>query len=247
MSVDYDRDAGEYAQHRGTQPGVVAALIGVAAGRVLEVGCGTGNYLTALSAETGAELYGVDPSEAMLAHAGSRVPGAHLRQAAAECLPFPDTTFDMVYSVDVIHHVTDIPAHFGEVSRVLRPGGRFCIVTDSEQDIRARRPLSNYFPETIPIELRRYPSIGRLHNELSASGLRVRPVGHARRTYRLASAEAFRDRAFSSLHLLPEDVFRRRLAGLESALAAGDIEACSVYTLVWAQKPSDGYRAMATH
>jgi len=240
MSVDYDRDAGEYAQHRGTQPGVIAALVEVAAGQVLEVGCGTGNYLAALTAETEADLYGVDPSEAMLSHAASRVPSARLTRAAAECLPHPDSTFDLVYSVDVIHHVTDIPGHFREVSRVLRAGGRLCIVTDSEQDIRARRPLSNYFPETIPIELMRYPSIGRLHDELDASGLKVMPVGHARRTYRLASAEAFRDRAFSSLHLLPEEVFRRRLAGLESALSAGDIEACSVYTLVWAQKPHDG-------
>lgn len=47
-----------------------------------------------------------------------------LRQADAEKLPFPDNSFDLVYSWGVLHHTPDTPAAFREVLRVLKPGGR---------------------------------------------------------------------------------------------------------------------------
>src|SRR3712207_7697189 len=43
------------------------------------------------------------------------------RSGRAEGLPVPDASFDLVYSVDVIHHVGDRPAAFREAARVLRP------------------------------------------------------------------------------------------------------------------------------
>ena len=52
---DYQRQAASYARHRGVNPAVLAALgdrLGATA-RVLEVGCGTGNYIGALVAGTG--------------------------------------------------------------------------------------------------------------------------------------------------------------------------------------------------
>lgn len=236
MAVDYDQDAEEYARHRGTHPGVVAALAGAVDGAVLEVGCGTGNYLAALRTMTDAAFHGVEPSPAMLAKARARLPDQHLVRASAEAMPFADATFGLVYSVDVIHHVADIPCHMAEAARVLRPGGRLCVVTDSADDIRAREPLSRYFPETVDIELARYPSVASLHDAMAAAGLSVLPTTQVRRTYRLTSAQAFRDRAFSSLHLLPDDVFRRRVGEMEAALALGPIPALSLYTLLWARR-----------
>ena len=49
---------------------------------------------------------------------------------------------------------------------MLKPGGLLCTVTDSEIDIEARRPLSSHFPETIPIERARYPTVATLWDEL---------------------------------------------------------------------------------
>jgi SAM-dependent methyltransferase len=40
-------------------------------------------------------------------------------------LPFKDKSFDIVFAIDVIHHVTDLHEMFAEVNRVLRPGGVF--------------------------------------------------------------------------------------------------------------------------
>jgi SAM-dependent methyltransferase len=47
------------------------------------------------------------------------------RVADAERIPYPDNTFDLVVGHAVLHHIPDVPAAFGEVLRVLKPGGRF--------------------------------------------------------------------------------------------------------------------------
>jgi SAM-dependent methyltransferase len=47
------------------------------------------------------------------------------RVADAERIPYPDNSFDLVVGHAVLHHIPDVPAAFGEVLRVLKPGGRF--------------------------------------------------------------------------------------------------------------------------
>ncbi|MER3438994.1 MAG: hypothetical protein C4346_16180 [Chloroflexota bacterium] len=49
----------------------------------------------------------------------------------AEVLPFKAQSFDLVFSVDVVHHISDRLAAFREARRVLRPRGWCCTVTDS--------------------------------------------------------------------------------------------------------------------
>ncbi|MGB9198057.1 MAG: class I SAM-dependent methyltransferase [Terriglobales bacterium] len=94
--------------------------------RVLEVGVGMGaDYLEWLKA--GAEATGVDLSSASLTRAQQRCElagyAADLHQADAEHLPFPDNTFDIVYSYGVMHHSPDPAQCIREARRVLRPGG----------------------------------------------------------------------------------------------------------------------------
>ena len=105
-------------------------------------------------------------------------------------------------STDVIHHVRDRDAYFREASRVLRPGGRIVTVTDSHDDIRQRRPLSSHFPETVAIEYRRYPSVTILLREMAAAGFEEPVVTGVSRSYNLTDIQPYRDRAFSSLHLI---------------------------------------------
>jgi len=67
--------------------------------RVLDVGCGTGALTSVLAEIVGAELVaGVDPSEPFVERARERVPGADLRVAPAEALPFEDDTFDVAFA-----------------------------------------------------------------------------------------------------------------------------------------------------
>jgi ubiquinone/menaquinone biosynthesis C-methylase UbiE len=240
-SLDYDELAGAYAQHRRTHPGVVADLLQTAApgpgSRVLEVGCGTGNYLAAIERASGCEAWGVDPSAEMLAGARRQGLPLQLEQGRAEALPLPDGAFDLLFTVDVFHHVGDRAAFFGEAARVLKPGGLFCTVTDSEIDIERRRPLSSHFPETMPIERARYPTVATLWDELRAARFNAIDVHSACIEYDLTDIQPYRDRALSSLHLISEDAWRDGVARLEQELALGPIRGRSLDTLIWATAP----------
>ena len=53
---------------------------------------------------------------------------AEVRTADAESLPFEDSSFDRVYSWGVLHHTPDTRKAIGEAIRVLKPGGRACVM-----------------------------------------------------------------------------------------------------------------------
>jgi ubiquinone/menaquinone biosynthesis C-methylase UbiE len=239
-NVDYEKSAGDYAAHRQVHRGVLRMLcergrLGPAS-IVLEVGCGTGNYARALVEQLHCWVCGLDPSAAMLAHAQAESRSVAWLLARAEEIGFPANCFDLVFSVDVIHHVADRVAFYAGAARVLQPGGRICTVTDSADIIRRREILSGYFPETIETELNRYPRISQLEAWMHAAGLAGIETVRVEEAYEVASAQPFRDRAFSSLHLIPEEAWQCGLARLERDLARGPVQGVSRYACVWGHK-----------
>jgi SAM-dependent methyltransferase len=101
--------------------------------RVLDVGCGLGGK-TAWYAEAGARrVHGVDLAwehvrqAARFAAARGVAGRVDLVRADAMRLPFPDAAFDVVTANDSMEHFADPAAALGELSRVLRPGGRLCL------------------------------------------------------------------------------------------------------------------------
>ena len=99
---------------------------------VLDIGC-AGGFMAEALARRDARVTGIDP-------AGEAI-GAARRHAAAEGLqirydtgvgedlPYPDKSFDIVVTVDVLEHVQDLGKVLSETFRVLRPGGRFLFDT----------------------------------------------------------------------------------------------------------------------
>lgn len=239
-TLNYDELAADYARHRRVHPGVLGALAkGIGPNsNALEIGCGSGNYAIALRELTGCRATGVDPSSGMLAKARARSDEIEWREGAAEETGLPSGQFDLVYLIDVIHHVRDRDAFAREAWRVLTPGGRLCIATDSAEDIARRRPLSSHFPETVAYELARYPAIRTITEELASAGFDIH-VDHVEFEYELTDATPYRDRAFSSLHLISPEALARGLARMDDDLARGPIPALSLYTLVWGVKRAD--------
>ncbi len=94
--------------------------------RVLEIGVGAATDFVNW-ARHGAQLSGVDLTQAAIELARERLDleglGADLRVADAENLPFPDSTFDIVYSHGVLHHTPDTEKSIAEVHRILKPNG----------------------------------------------------------------------------------------------------------------------------
>ena len=103
---------------------------GLCAGmRVADIGTGTGLLAREALAIVGSSglVVGVDPSEGMLEHARNSL-GITTHVARAETLPLPDGAFDFVSMGYALRHVSDLNAAFGEFARVLRPGGRVCLL-----------------------------------------------------------------------------------------------------------------------
>jgi len=102
-----------------------ADLAGVRPGqRVLDVGCGPGALTAELVSRVGPDaVSAVEPSAPFAAAARERLPGADIRQSAAEQLPFPDDAFDAAVAQLVVHFMTDPVAGLREMGRVTRPGG----------------------------------------------------------------------------------------------------------------------------
>jgi len=96
--------------------------------RVLELACGSGLGLGLIS-RSAARLVGADISPALLraaqAHYRSRVP---LVRLSAESLPFPDGAFDVVLCFEASYYVPRMDLAFGEIARVVAPGGTAAFV-----------------------------------------------------------------------------------------------------------------------
>jgi len=98
--------------------------------RVLDCGCGAGEYVRALLAR-GADAYGVEFDEVKLASAAARDGelAARLSVGDLEALAFPDESFDAALLNEVLEHIPDDGAALAEVCRVLRPGGRLILLS----------------------------------------------------------------------------------------------------------------------
>jgi ubiquinone/menaquinone biosynthesis C-methylase UbiE len=129
LKAYYQEIAPDYARLRRIHPEVFRHLIATgpisADSRVLEIGCGTGNYICALRESVGCHCWGIDASEEMLAQALRRSIAVQFSLGRAENLGFQEKSFDLLFSVDVIHHVANRAQFFREAWRVLRPDGRF--------------------------------------------------------------------------------------------------------------------------
>ena len=96
--------------------------------RLLDIGCGTGMAVQ-LAAKLGAEVSGLDASEAELVIARERVPNGDFRCGEMEELPYADASFDVVTAFNSLQFADDPRQALLEARRVARPGGYVAMVT----------------------------------------------------------------------------------------------------------------------
>lgn len=111
--------------------GRLVRATGLATGRALEFGCGVGRWVDLIN-ENSLQFVGADISEKMLSYARDAHPASEFQLIDGVSLPFPDESFDLIYSVTVIHHnpFDRQDRILAEMKRVLRPGGYMIMLED---------------------------------------------------------------------------------------------------------------------
>jgi len=149
------------------------ATAGVANGRLLDCGCGTGANLELLSRF--GRAYGFDLTRSGL-EAGRARGRTRLARASVAAVPFSDNTFDLVTSFDVLYALeSDIEGKaVAEMYRVLKPGGHLIVNVAAMESLRGNHSVLSH-------EARRY-SRASLTSLLTSAGFSI-----ARITYTNAS------------------------------------------------------------
>jgi demethylmenaquinone methyltransferase / 2-methoxy-6-polyprenyl-1,4-benzoquinol methylase len=152
---DYDRvesamsvgSGGRYRRQALLRAGLIRGM------QMLDVGTGTGlvaKQASRIVGETGS-VTGVDPGIGMLA-AGALPSRIRAVAGMGERLPFKSAQFDFLSMGYALRHVADIGALFAEFHRVLKPGGRLCVLEITRPSGRmARAALKLYMRTLVPM------------------------------------------------------------------------------------------------
>lgn len=169
--------------------------------RVLDVGCGRGEYLCALL-NTTPNAIGIETAtdklhDCLLSHPDLR---NKVFPVSAEAMPFPADDFDVVIINEVLEHIPDQDAALREIHRVLKPGGRFILFCPNRifpfethglmvrGKLRMWVPALHYLPASLarslriePVARNYWPSeVGRL---LRQHGFQVREQSFVQQTF----------------------------------------------------------------
>ncbi len=126
----------------------VFARVGIRSGmKYLDAGCGAG-MATQIAAALGAEIFGLDAADPLLAVARRRVPTGDYRVGELEQLPFEDDTFDLVTGFNSFQYAANPKAALSEAKRVASLGSPVVIMTWGKPEgmeaaslVAALRPL----------------------------------------------------------------------------------------------------------
>jgi len=228
-TLNYDHIADDYNQrYPSTQSWERGgALLDLAKhyknGLVLEVGSGTGYWLNLLHQHT-ANLFGLDYSLGMLQQSQGQPAPLKLARGSAIQLPYRDNIFDLIYSVDAIHHFGDHHTFVKEAFRVLKPGGALATIGHDPHGGTTNWYIYNYFDGVYDTDLRRYPSGKCLLKWMEVEGfqgLSSKTVEHIHNVHvgRSVLKEPFiKHNATSQLALLSEVNYQTGIQRIKTAI-----------------------------
>ena len=116
------------------------------ADRCLDYGCGDG-YGAYLLAQSAGAVNAVDPDQDAVQQAKNKYRRHNLsfEKIGEPPLPFPDSSFDVVISAQVIEHLKDPQTYIREIRRLLKSGGRLLLTTPNKKiRLRGERPWNRF-------------------------------------------------------------------------------------------------------
>jgi len=188
---------------------------------VLDLGCGTGRFSTLIAKRPGAIVIGLDPSIAMLRKALCAAETGDICYAAAEAewLPLAESSCDVAWMSQVVHHIRDRRACAAELRRVLRPHGVVLIRGTFGDRLDGFPTLFKFFPSSRELTAK-FPTIPEIVDVFEAEGY----VLEASQRVRQQTCDSLREfarrtklRADSTLVRLPDWEFEACQKALEEA------------------------------
>ena len=241
-NIDYGNISENYSICRNASPAVVNHILENIKNKnikeILEIGCGTADYLYALSQQLRCDSYGFDNSESMINEANKKNPGLNLTiNDLHNSFDYDNDFFDLVYSIDVIHYVKDINHYFEEIKKVLNKDGVVLTVTDSREDLE-NRTITKYFPESLEIEKKRYPSVYKIIEKMKSIGFKGIEITHTEKEHKMSEEtfQKFKSKAFSAIRLISEESFDKGIKKIKEDMEKNKCLVKELYTYVWGMK-----------
>ncbi len=235
-SVNYDSIAPTYDQRYTINPlpGIAATLESLVGpyrrARILEVGCGTGRWLTELQ-PIAPQTYGLDLSPGMLGHARDQQTSLKLLCGHARQLPFSDASFHLVFCVHALHHFDHPRSFISEARRLLAPGGTLAIIGMDPHAGRDEWYVYQYFTGTYEMDLARFPAGETILAWMRAAGfdgVEQRLAEHIlqpRVGRDVLQSHFLQKHGTSQLTLLTDEAYAAGLGRIEAALTKAEAAA----------------------
>ncbi len=175
MEVKYDKIGIDYNITRKADPFLTEQLLKhlqpKKEGIYLDIGCGTGNYTSALK-KKGFQWIGIDPSIEMLEKAKRKNENIDWRIGSAENLDLPSNSVDGITASLTMHHWSDLNKSFSELQRVIKPNGRIVIFTSTPKQMKGYW-LNHYFPNMLSDSITQMPTLERVEAAMKDAGIEL--------------------------------------------------------------------------
>lgn len=240
MKVDYDTYADLYEYTRDTEPIVYSMLIHLLKptrdDKLLDFGCGTGNYLYRLKLDYGIEAYGIEPAIKMRKIAEAKLPNSCILDGNHKIIPFPQGYFNKIYVTDVIHHVHELEVLFYNLAEAAATNAKLCICTESAAQL-CEKYWIKYFPEIATADLQRFHRIEDIVKSGRENGwIHKKTVTTEEETISEIShnfMERVRQKTLSVFHLISNEAYAHGLSLMEADYHKRvPIHQCEGYTFI---------------
>jgi len=224
--ADYSRIASFYDKGRSLSEQNIDIWLGLIlkfskfseGAKVLDLGCGTGRFALPMASRLRFSVTGADSSKEMLAKAKEKDTARLVKwdYQDAECLTYPDNSFDVVFMSHLLHHVNSPHRVIKEGERILNTPGviliRYGAIEQIRDDIEHK-----FFPEVLIIDEARTPTVKMVEKWLGDAGFTdIISEGVVQQTYDtgIAHLNAAKVKSTSVLSMISQEGFEKGIHDL---------------------------------